>query len=254
LPSGWRKSDGAKTVRVGDQVFYNEIDVIKGDIPVRFILISKNEPGPPNNPDTFNITRDKVSVALFRQFFKDCPQIDNARLCLDLSVNKQKNNDHYPIMGVDVNTAHACAHWLGGAQGNLPKRDQWDKAAGLGRKDAGDGPFQGKWEGGKLKIAVRGDPVSMDEPTDDIAPTGCRFMAGNGEEWTRDTTDADKPTVPVEGASASMSVNIRGRNYREAGPLLYSEIRSELGPGSRPYEPKPVEKINMIGFRVVIEP
>src|SRR5262249_17760234 len=126
-------------------------------------------------------------------------------------------------------------------------------AAGLRGKDQKGGPYKGDWEASKakLKIAVHGDPEPMDDMTDDIAPSGCRFMAGNGEEWTRETTDALYPLVPTEGAD---NVILRGRNSRDRPlrPLLYPDPLSL--PGPKPYVTEPKQAIDPVGFRAVLEP
>jgi serine/threonine protein kinase/formylglycine-generating enzyme required for sulfatase activity len=262
LPVGWEKSSSAELVSVGDKVFYKQIDVPAGSKRVHFILIPKLPTDSPNDPGSFYIMRDKVSVGLFRQFADANPKIKNAKLCLDLEVQRESQkqklngNDRCPLLGVDVGTAYECVRWLAGKKGHLPTQAQWNKAAGLRGKDQKGGPYRGDWEGskGKLKIAVHGEPEPMDDSTDDIAPTGCRFMAGNGEDWTRETIDALSPLVPVENPSLDISVITRGRSYREAPlrPLLYADL---VGiPGSRPYLTEPKQAIDMVGFRAVIEP
>src|SRR5262249_3359128 len=152
LPAGWEKASNGELEHVGDRVLYKQIDVPAGSERVRFILIPKLPTDPPNDPSTFYLMRDKVSVALFREFAKANPKIKNAKLCLDLEAKlkgkKQKlnANDRCPILGVDVGTAYDCARWIGDKKAHLPTQAEWNKAAGLRDKKQPGGPYKGDWD------------------------------------------------------------------------------------------------------------
>ncbi len=150
----------------------------------------------------------------------------------------------HPVMKVNHRQAQEFSKWLGGA---LPTCQQWDTAAGLYLPDAAQrqGPFLEEWK----KSTTPGDAIAINregtlpinEANDDISPFGCRHMAGNGAEWTRDASDG-----------AFSSAQLRGRQYFKKEPLLYRDLRdkdkqakleSEDLTATSPY----------IGFRIVIE-
>jgi formylglycine-generating enzyme required for sulfatase activity len=149
----------------------------------------------------------------------------------------------HPVMNVSFEQAKAFAHWLGGS---LPTCDQWDTAAGLyASSGEREGPFLGNWEASEKRPFVAVDraiegTMPVGELRDDVSPLGCRDMAGNGAEWTRDASSGGFSTVPL-----------RGRRYDKARPLLFDDLRdpkhleleSEAPDVTSPY----------IGFRVVLE-
>jgi serine/threonine protein kinase len=150
----------------------------------------------------------------------------------------------HPVMKVNFRQATEFAKWLSGA---LPTCQQWDTAAGLYLPNANQqqGPFLGEWQKSEtpsLAIAIaREGTLAIDEANDDISPFGCRHMAGNGAEWTRDASDG-----------AFSSAQLRGRQYYKMEPLHYSDLlekdkqtklESEDLTATSPY----------IGFRIVIE-
>jgi serine/threonine protein kinase len=154
-----------------------------------------------------------------------------------------KDHPMRPVMGATFHQAEEFAKWLGGA---LPTCQQWDTAAGLYLPNAAkqQGPFQGVWKDGpgpKLAIAIGGgnqSTVPITEVGADLSPFGCRHMAGNGGEWTRDTT-----------RGSFGQVTLRGRQYRQEKPLFYSDLRDE--------DKREVEDMTAanpyVGFRIVIE-
>ncbi|MBC7851824.1 MAG: protein kinase [Pirellulaceae bacterium] len=154
-----------------------------------------------------------------------------------------KDHPMRPVMAATFHQAEEFAKWLGGA---LPTCQQWDTAAGLYLPSAAkkQGPFQGVWKDGpgpKLAIAVGGGnqgTVPITEVGADLSPLGCRHMAGNGSEWTRDAT---------KGSFGQ--VTLRGCQYRQKKPLFYSDLRDE--------DKREIEDMTApnpyIGFRIVIE-
>ena len=152
----------------------------------------------------------------------------------------------HPVMGVNFRQAEEFAKWLGGA---LPTCQQWDTAAGLYLPDAAkrQGPFLGVWKdtaSPSLAIAVRRSDkgtVPISDADADLSPFGCRHMAGNGGEWTRDTTHG-----------AFGQVTLRGCQYRQDRPLFYSDLRDMDKQTKK--ETEDLTATNpYIGFRIVIE-
>jgi hypothetical protein len=150
----------------------------------------------------------------------------------------------HPVMNVNYKQAQEFAKWLGGA---LPTCQQWETAAGVYLPEAAtwQGPFVREWKKAEnpfLAIAInREGTLPITEANDDVSPFGCRHMAGNGAEWTRDASDG-----------AFSSAHLRGQQYFKEMPLFYSDLRdkekrtkleSEQLTATSPY----------IGFRVVIE-
>src|SRR5262249_2213875 len=140
--------------------------------------------------------------------------------------------------------------------GLLPQVLQWEKAAGrfYPYADAGqrpEGPYRGHWGGQpRLGIAVGlGAPGPGPTAKDDISVFGCRDMAGNGEELTRE----------YEKAADTPLIDMRGRQY--GGPAIpfqfrFLEIHGEdVNLGSVPLEyPNDPDRCPAVpGFRVVIE-
>jgi hypothetical protein len=197
---------------------------------------------------TYYIMRNKVTKGLFKKFAAENPEI-TARAWDD-----PNRSDDDPVYKVSVGDACKFAKWLGG---KLPTRDQWDKAAGyfLDGPERGEGPYRGLWKKGSSKIAVGPhDPMKAGEAQDDVSPVyGCRDMAGNGLEWTRDLsgTNFEAPLEVVDSENiATISVFVRGRRYNDATPLKFEDLEDPtIATGSLPYTGSPDPEVS---FRVVI--
>jgi hypothetical protein len=200
------------------------------------------------DPQTYYISRDKISRSQFRWFAEQYPKLvkDNR-----WKKDHADDDDRIPIRDVTVTDAHAFANWLGG---RLPSRRQWDKAAGRYHPERGEGPYRGKWnKQNKLRIAVGNLlPIGSPETEDDVSVYGCRDTAGNGAEWTRDTLKGD---VPLEQAFGGLdeSVYLRGGSFKEAKPLSFGKLdHDDLQDETR------MEKYTQpsfdLSFRVVLEP
>jgi serine/threonine protein kinase len=195
--------------------------------------------------DTYYIMEHKVSVGLFKAFAEANPTNDAWR--------KFAADDRLPVRSVSVLDAHRFAQWLGG---RLPTVDQWDKAAGLYRAkgEKGEGPYRGQWVWHderlkRLRIGVGKlqGPLLPSETEDDLGPFGCRDMAGNGYEWTRNLHE-DNEFVPVDNPNGSESVRLRGRSFDRMAPLKYADVENNLC-GEMPYS----FVRDDIGFRIVLE-
>jgi serine/threonine protein kinase/formylglycine-generating enzyme required for sulfatase activity len=257
LPKDWRPAPDAELMEVDKgQFYYDRIDVLWHDVPVRFLLVPKNR-GP--NLDTFYIMEDKVWVGLYRRLWKDIP----VQILLGLAV-EVPSQQQYPVFRVPVDQAHRFAQALGGKGGRLPSVEQWDKAAGKHLKKPDQGPFR-NYSGGADEIAIlREEPLPVGAATQDVSPDpfgrpekgGCRDMSGNGLEWTRSVFDAsgNRRWVPLDNPQELENVFLRGYPYGADGPLLFRYLDRPDDPthrlGLADYSnPRP-----NYSFRVVIEP
>jgi serine/threonine protein kinase len=152
-----------------------------------------------------------------------------------------------PVFRVRVTEAHCFAEWLGGL---LPTRQQWRKAAGW--EEGGRlGPFSGdpqNPDGLALGLSDGPKPVSWGQR--DVSIYGCRQMASNGYEWTRDLADEGPggKTIPLEHMTAARSVVVEGQSYLTAEPLTsFREMADNR------ISVKCIEAHNDITFRIVLE-
>jgi serine/threonine protein kinase len=206
---------------------------------VEFIVIPKKKK---TDQDTFYIMVNKVSAGQMRAFAKARPEFFKG------STWYSGADDMKPALNVTVTEAyHFASDWL---KGQLPTIAQWDQASGRFEDNPGEGPFQGHWNG-KLNIAVgREDkrPLNVGEAGDDLSPFGCRDMAGNGIEWTRNCRPPNSKIVPVENPAGDDIVECRGQDFSAPGPLRFKDLDDKLIP-SQQYN----ERLPYLGFRVVIE-
>jgi hypothetical protein len=216
--------------------------VSPGGQSVEFRLIPKR--GPDDDPASFYMMTNKVSVGLFQEF-------------VDLPGNQGRRPDAWtaappannlPAFNVKWADAGDFAQWLGG---ELPSPEEWQKAAGFkdwmaNGKDPSLGPFQGRWPSkDPLDIAVgrlkRPRPVG--EATADVSQFGCHDMAGNGQEWTR-----------APATHRANSVVVLGCGFDAPKPVLFKDFR----PSEKEAHASAVQSIEEgaddIGFRVVIRP
>ncbi|GIW78641.1 MAG: hypothetical protein KatS3mg105_0448 [Gemmatales bacterium] len=269
LPKYAEPAPGATLVNIGGRDFYDQIDVVRsdGEVRVRFMLIPKKRV---SDPATFYIMRDKVNVALFKRFAKIRPPKDDSwqtkgavrYLENGNEVFLKADNDRLPVFNVFVEDAYLFAQWLGG---DLPSRQQWDKAAGRFEPDAGQGPFQGSWDDTKTQLSELSEqdkkeiaigryhegPLEAGAATRDVSIFGVRDMAGNGQEWTREIFAplSEEQRVPLSNPKKTDMVYLRGRNYLfPPRPLFFSELNKTKPETEFYLKPSPT-----ISFRVVIE-
>jgi formylglycine-generating enzyme required for sulfatase activity len=151
-----------------------------------------------------------------------------------------------PVFRVTVTEAHCFAEWLGG---RLPSRKQWRKAAGLGEDDR-PGPFSGdpdQTEG--LAVNLSKGPWPVDQGGRDVSIYGCRQMASNGYEWTRDLPESNPGTsgeIPLEKMNLAPLVVRQGQSYLAGEPLTFQAMAE---PGVAKCTEAPFD----VSFRVVLE-
>jgi serine/threonine protein kinase len=247
----------AKLLRVGNRRYADRIARVipsrepgQGPIQVVFRLIPRAHPG---DPASFYIMEDKVWNALFVRFIRERPtSVGDNPHWQSIAGGKPlpEAEARLPAMRISALEAHLCAAWLGG---RLPKCDQWDKAAGLRDPGGRSGPFVGSGGAGNTTgIAVgRGGedqgPLPVGSSPRDVSPFGCHDMAGNGQEWTRNSMTHGR-LMPLD-RWAPDGIILRGQSYRAQAPLLFDDLKSP----DRGDSALIGDATDDIGFRVVIE-
>jgi hypothetical protein len=209
--------------------------------PIEFVLVPKEVH---DDPDTFYIMKNKVSVGLYRKFANAHPE----RIAKK-GWNDKQLGDEYPVFGVGVEDAYHFAECL---HGTLPTTKEWDKAAGFYRPGRGEGPYKGSWrKDAKLAVAVGlSKPMPVGTAADDESPYGCRDMAGNGTEWTGSLASSDQ-RVPIANPEQQY-VWLRGQGYDAPEPFRYKNL--EAAASGKIINLAYRETDFDVGFRVVIEP
>jgi formylglycine-generating enzyme required for sulfatase activity len=148
---------------------------------------------------------------------------------------------HLPVFRVTVTEAHCFAEWL---DGRLPKRQQWRKAAGRD-DDARPGPFDGALDDKRgLAIDLRDGPWPVERGDRDVSIHGCRQMASNGHEWTRDLDDNTE--VPLAQMLLPRRVWVQGQSYLSRTPLTFKDM-------DEPEVRDCTAADSDVGFRIVLE-
>jgi formylglycine-generating enzyme required for sulfatase activity len=208
-----------------------------------------------SNLPAFYIMKHKVSLGLYRRFDPE-PEQKGAGPEKRWRIEARGRPDNYPVLAVSWKEASSFAETCFG--GKLPGLLQWDKAAGRFKpyadvKERPEGPYRGRWDDQpRPKVAVGlKSPRPIGAEVDDISPFGCRDMAGNGEELTRELLDAGR---------GRRLIVLRGRPYNAdvkdgPGPFQFRFVEDpqwhgELGAEEEPPHPSSQAKP---GFRVVIE-
>ncbi len=137
--------------------------------------------------------------------------------------------DDWPVQKVTVTAAHCFAVSLGC---KLPTVKQWERAGG--RYDGYLGPAV--WRKGDTPENIEGiavkrpridgkpaEPMKVGETTRDVSCYGCRNMAGNGLEWTRDVkSNTGLPRkVPLDKPLNTDQVFVRGHHYTKDKQYLF---------------------------------
>jgi serine/threonine protein kinase/formylglycine-generating enzyme required for sulfatase activity len=261
LPPGCVSAPGARLERVGPKVYPGRVVRVVppaklepsefGDLKVDFLLIKKDHR---TDPDPFYIMENKVWNALFARFIAEKPESaeDNAmwQPIAKGRVRLPPTKERLPATDMTGREAYLCAEWLGG---KLPTCEQWDKAAGVFDPGERTGPFVGTWSSGdKTGIAIGRDgakdgPLPVGTAPLDISPFGCRDMAGNGMEWTRNAM-AQGVLVPLKPGQMDLILT-RGRMYRFPEPFRFDDLKDPNKVDSWRYG----DSSDELGFRVVLE-
>ncbi len=245
LPPGFERAEGADVVKgPGGQYLSKRLTYrLEGAAPLEFLLIERSKV---KDPPTFYILRDKVSGEQFRAALKT-PRMQEllkefrAKYPGTVRDKVATAEGRLPAAGVTVNEAHCFAHSLS-EHCWLPRAEQWDKAGG--RFDGADGPFKPGWKKGGIAL---GELRPVGTSPDDESLFGCRDMAGNGREFTRDLAEPLDRTVPFHDPNVTATVTLRGTYIVRDEPFTFEELRmrSEAAEYNQPRDD--------IGFRVVVE-
>lgn len=224
----------------GKQYWPRIIRDLGGD-SVAFVLVPKLTR---DDPETFYMMENKVSRRLFKRF------VEAKSTIAWKGKDDAQADEEFPALKVPwVAARRFASEWI---SGDLPTTAQWDRAAGLGHTP-GDrlGPYQGKWDkDNKLDIALIG-PQRVGLAKDDISPSGCRDMAGNGLEWTRTLFPSSRAAGLDYQPTKEDALMLRGKDFypTDPRPLTYKDIEAN-NPGLLPALEDPK---NNVGFRVVLE-
>jgi hypothetical protein len=230
----------------GKQFWPRIVRDLGGGDSVAFVLVPKLLR---KDPESFYMMENKVSRRLFKRFVEANPGITWK------AMNQPETDDDFPAQ---VPWVAACRFSSEHLSGHLPAAVQWDRAAGL-RRGPSDrmGPYQGTWDGDKkLDIALTAYR-KVGSARDDVSPSRCRDMAGNGLEWTRDIFGSSRTGCDVK-LTENDAVIVRGKAIYspDPRPLTYKDM--EDNPSLLPAleNPKNDPKNDMkdyASFRVVLE-
>ncbi len=163
-------------------------------------------------------------------------------------------NDSYPVLGVNWDSATAYCNWLSAKTGKkyrLPTEAEWEKAA--------RGSDQRKFPWGNEINHSRANYVDSQKfdtgmkvgsfPTG-ASPYGAMDMAGNVMEWCADWYSKDyysvSPRKNPKGPATGAYRVVRGGSFYLEAVDLRSYSRSAAWPS--------LQALRMLGFRVVREP
>jgi len=244
LPLHFQAKQDSTLRDLGSRRYYDRLvrEFPDGD-RIEFILIPRlpEETRRPDDPDTFYIMENKVWNGLYAKFLRE--DLSAATAAQD----RASQNPMLPAFHVPALAARRFAKWLDAAA-DLPTPEQWDKAAGRFDPNRRHGSFEEPWEPGELAVGLEG-PVPVGSSKKDISSYGCRDMAGNGREWTREIADlARRRWLDEQLIGPDVYVRLRGGSYRNPEPLTFDTL------DTAPDQHEVTETAEDIGFRVVLEP
>jgi formylglycine-generating enzyme required for sulfatase activity len=243
IPDGFSPAPGSRLVQDDGRIYYSQIERDLGDnTKVEFLFVKRTKS---DDRASFYIMKDKVSNRVFARF----ATIERELLKGTSWRRGTQADSDLPAVKVTAEEACRFAHWLGRdrAKIRLPRIEQWDKASG--RFDtAKPGPYEETWKVGDTTIALgREVPAPVGSSPNDVSPFGCRDMAGNGFEWTRNST-TEGEFLPFDSGIIKM-VRLRGQSFKLTNPFMYNDIQDTSkwsALDSNKGEPD-------VGFRLVID-
>jgi hypothetical protein len=250
-PRGWEAEDPSKLVedRNGRRYYRCLVRQI-GSQKVTLVAIPQTAP---TDPPTFYVMENKVHNDFFAVFMADpksnqlLTRYSSYPGCDRLvrgewrkggyapTVHPDPNKEPYfgvegtekgrlPVFRATVTEAHCFAEWLGG---RLPTQEEWWKAAGRG-EDSRLAPFDGNTQDKKdLAIGLSGGPWPVDRGNRDVSIHGCRQMASNGKEWTRDLSDkqsGEGQAIPLNKMNLPRQVCVQGQSYLATETLTFKAM------------------------------
>jgi serine/threonine protein kinase len=259
LPARFQSFADSKLVASEGRHYFDRL--VSTDLPDLVLLLIRRRLI--TDPPTFYIMRDKVTNAQFRKAWDD-PRMTEVTQRYRPAYLKflpgkwrvhadEEGADSLPVVDVTVSEADAFARWLGG---KLPSAQQWDAAGGR-YDDAARGPLKGSWTTADGPLAIKPwtdrtvdgrticRPLAVGTSPADVAPSGCRDMAGNGREFTRNLGRGRfAPLFPPDDLEF---VFLRGGSFSASVPYQFDDDDDDgdiTGYNSRQYD---------WSFRVVLE-
>jgi hypothetical protein len=260
LPEGTEPAEGAAIVSdATGKRYYDQVVKVRDGQRILFRLIPKKAT---MDPATFYMMENKVWNDLFRTAAQDSGflrlldhhkgppngwRVAKAWQLPPTGAGKDATAGQRPVMGLTPIEAYSFAVWL---KGNLPTRQQWDKAAGSHEENPSLGPYRQPQDGAKPHIAIEG-PESWPVGTahDDVSAFGCRDMAGNGLEWTRDLWTGNHRLPSRDPGKPDQVIYLRGREHDAGVPLVYKDLLDKEESWTEGMQ----EDLAKISFRVVLE-
>jgi serine/threonine protein kinase len=251
LPPGYLPSTDAEIDRVGDKSYYRSITYVElkdSSPPLEFVLVPYE--GLELDPRTFYISRYKITYSQFKEVMFRSETV--ARLkALEASkpwaVKKEwqtAGGDDKPRQPVRCVTAVQANLFATMIRGEVPSREQWNKAAG--KLDGQVGPFlPADWEPG-ISATKLTEPGEVDKINSaDKSIYGCRGMAATGREWTRNLWKASE--VNFDTVSRDANIEIRGALFDSSKPYRFAGDET-------PEQAECESTLHDLGFRVVLVP
>src|SRR5262245_2008247 len=243
LPTGFTRAENANIIEVeGREIYDRIVRVTSGGLRVELVLVPQMRA---NEERPFYMMKTKVWNRLYDEFARHAEQQGRpvgSEWKKGAVLKKEEvpadSNPDYPVLRITLEEAHRFAIWLGG---EVPRARQWDQASGrfirpqimalgclvsgyLLTPDAnrlGD-PEPFVWpESENPEYYALDGPRRVGEASRDVSPSGCRDVAGNGWEWTRNVYDEEKMTeerlVNFESLNQVAIVSLRSHRYLSSG-------------------------------------
>ncbi|HVS37892.1 MAG TPA: serine/threonine-protein kinase [Gemmataceae bacterium] len=205
---------------------YHGLVTERGGTRTEFVLLGRQVPG---DPPPFYIMKTKAPRAF-----------------LTALAGRQINPEeaHLPLLGLTAAEARKLADQLAPGLGQLPTKEQYDRAAGFGRRE-----WPAPQQAAVKRIDVGPLPVDDKARDDDETPEGVRDLFGNGTEFTRNLIDG--ATVPPADPKPDSLVILRSWSFAAPQAMTYDDLDYQQKIPKVQYE-----RANSpyTGFRVVIEP
>jgi serine/threonine protein kinase/formylglycine-generating enzyme required for sulfatase activity len=278
-PEGWKPLTADVEKDVDGGTYYRRLVKDVGGQRVVMVLVPKKEA---SDPRTFYIMEDKVWNDLYKQFASDpaaraklqayadenpdtvkklwveggqAPAAPAGKYPDPLNLGYEGPQARVPVFRVTVTEAYFFAEWL---KGKLPTKRQWVRAAGGSLdeplpNEKTTGPFEGDISDTSDLAVDQGatGPWPVGQSKRDVSKFGCRDMAGNGLEWTRDVQTADRKNLLIplpEYARRDGRVYVVGKNYLDDfPPTTFHQLRTSNA--AKEY----LEASPYVSFRVVLE-
>ncbi len=164
-----------------------------------------------------------------------------------------KGRESHPVVHVMWHDALAYCRWLGSVTGKaitLPSEAEWEKAA-RGDKDQRAYPWGDTFDAARCNTRELG--LGSTTPAgiflEGASPYGVLDLSGNVWEWTRSRYE-EYPYQPNDGRE-NLEAGDNDHRVLRGGSFLFYELSARCAARYRNY---PFNRLNFIGFRVVVSP